>query len=106
MPAIICDIDQDILGMDFLDRYKLGFEWDDVDQSELYLVDKKANMKKLLRTVTVPVDIQRTHSVQPSSSKGGGAPQPSRQQVAAVAGRNPSPQSVFFEVSCVEEINW
>ena len=41
-PAVICDIDQDILGMDFLDKFKLNFEWDEVDQSELYLVDKKS----------------------------------------------------------------
>ena len=26
MPAVICDISQDILGMDFLNKYKLGFE--------------------------------------------------------------------------------
>ena len=61
MPAVICDIEQDILGMDFLSRYKLGFEWDGVDQSELYLVDKKAQISKLLKTVTVPTDLQRTH---------------------------------------------
>ena len=30
--AIICDVAQDILGMDFMDKFKLGFEWDDFDQ--------------------------------------------------------------------------
>ena len=87
MPAIICDIDQDILGMDFLSKYKLGFEWDGIDQSELYLVDKKADIRKLLQTVTVPIGLQTTHRVvQPSSSNGGGSTGPSRQQIAAVAG--------------------
>ena len=47
--------------MDFLDKYKLGFEWDEFDQTELYLVDKKAKIKALLQMVTVPSDIQRVH---------------------------------------------
>ena len=29
MPAVVCDIDQDILGMDFITRYRLNFEWDE-----------------------------------------------------------------------------
>ena len=40
--AVICDVKQDILGFDFMNHYKLNFEWDDWDQSELFLVDKKA----------------------------------------------------------------
>ena len=56
MPAIICEVQQDILGMDFLDRFKLNFEWDDFDQSELYLVDKRAQIKVPLQVVTVPTD--------------------------------------------------
>ena len=31
IPAVICDIKQDILGADFIDKYKLGLEWDDFD---------------------------------------------------------------------------
>ena len=42
--AVICDVDQDILGMDFLNIYKLNLEWNEVDQSELYIVDKKAQI--------------------------------------------------------------
>ena len=33
IPAMICDIKQDILGADFIDKYRLGLEWDDFDQS-------------------------------------------------------------------------
>ena len=40
MPAIICDVGQDILGADFINKYKLGMEWDDFDQTELFLSDK------------------------------------------------------------------
>ena len=36
-PAVICEVSQDILGMDFINKYKLGFEWDDFDQSELFI---------------------------------------------------------------------
>ena len=61
IPAVICDIQQDILGMDFLNKYKLGFEWDDFDQTELYLVDKKSKIKAELQMVTVPSDLQRVH---------------------------------------------
>ena len=35
--ALICDVAQDILGSDFLHKYKLSLEWDDWDQSELFL---------------------------------------------------------------------
>ena len=40
MPAVICDVGQDILGADFINKYKLGMEWDDFDQTELFLSDK------------------------------------------------------------------
>ena len=40
MPAVICDVGQDILGADFINKYKLGIEWDDFDQTELFLSDK------------------------------------------------------------------
>ena len=62
--AVVCDIKEDILGMDFVDKYKLGLEWDEVTQSELYLVDKKAKIKTLLKMVTVPTDLQRAARVE------------------------------------------
>ena len=45
IPAIICDVKQDILGADFINKYKLGLEWDDFDQTELFIVDKRAQIK-------------------------------------------------------------
>ena len=45
IPAMICDIKQDILGADFIKKYRLGLEWDDFDQTELFIVDKRANIK-------------------------------------------------------------
>ena len=48
MKAVICDIEQDILGMDFLTKFRLGFEWDDFNQTELYIVDRKAQIKSEL----------------------------------------------------------
>ena len=44
IPAVVCDIQQDILGMDFIKKYRFNFEWDEFDQSELYLVDRKAQI--------------------------------------------------------------
>ena len=63
--AVVCDIKQDILGMDFLSKYKLGLEWDDETQSELFIHDKKANIKESLKIVTVPRDTLRTHELFP-----------------------------------------
>ena len=57
--AIVCDVAQDILGMDFVDKFKLNFEWDDFDQSELYIVDKKAKISQELQMVTVPKNLPR-----------------------------------------------
>ena len=66
MEAVICDINQDILGMDFLDKYRLGLEWDDFDQSTLWIVDKKAQVKTELQIVTVPMNLQRTKYLEPA----------------------------------------
>ena len=59
IPAVICDVPQEILGMDFINKFKLNFEWDDFDQSELYLVDRKAQIRAPLQVVTVPIDTPR-----------------------------------------------
>ena len=32
IPAVVCDVQQDILGMDFIAKYKLNFEWDEFDE--------------------------------------------------------------------------
>ena len=99
IPAVICDIKEDILGMDFIHKYKLGFEWDDYTQSELFIVDKRAQIKAPLQIVTVPVDLQRTHHMVPapddatSNPWSGEAPKP---QVSA--------QTVAFEVACMKAL--
>ena len=72
MPAVVCDVKQDILGMDFIDKFKIGFEWDDYDQTEYFLVDKKADIKAKLQIVTVPTDITRVHYLEQSSESPGG----------------------------------
>ena len=69
IPAMICDISQDILGMDFINKYKLNLEWDDFDQSELFLVDKRSQVRSLLKIVTVPTNLQRAHRVEMVSSE-------------------------------------
>ena len=65
--AVICDVAQDILGMDFVNKYRLGLEWDDFDQSELFIVDKRSKIKAPVKIVTVPTDIIRTHHMEASS---------------------------------------
>ena len=68
MPAVICDIAQDILGADFINKYRLGLEWDDFDQTELYITDKKAQTKTLLSFITVPQSTQRVAYLQPGEA--------------------------------------
>ena len=93
--AVVCDIPQDILGMDFITKYKLNFEWDD---SDLYIVDKKAQIRSRLKIVTVPTSLTRAHHVEPVSVD----PKvlPGAEQVA----RRQSNQSTFFEVSCIKKL--
>ena len=67
--AVVCDIGQDILGMDFLSKFKLGFVWDDFDQSELYIYDRKAQIKEKLQIVTVPSDTKRLSYLSPEPDK-------------------------------------
>ena len=88
VPAIICDIQQDILGMDFITRYRLNFEWDDFDQTELYIVDKKAKIKAPLQIVTVPHSTPRIDYL--DSSNGDDALKFSTPQSPS----NPTPVSV------------
>ena len=93
MPAIVCDVGQDILGMDFFHKFKMGLEWDEFDQSELYLTDKRAQIRTLLQVVTVPTDLTRTATLQ------GNSPQ-SQWRKARVAA-----QEVAFQVACVKDLD-
>ena len=46
--AVIADVNQDILGWDFLAKHKLNWEWSDF--GELFLIDKKGRSKLLLNS--------------------------------------------------------
>ena len=70
-----------------------GFEWDEFDQSELFLVDKKANIKAELQIVTVPSDLQRNYLASDPESRG------SADSVAAMN------QAIAFQVSCVKKLD-
>ena len=91
--AVVCDIDQDILGMDFLSKFKLGLVWDDFDQSELYIYDKKAQIKERLQIVTVPSDMQSLSYLGPDRSKEAG--------LVNFSDRN---QAIAFQVSCMKQL--
>ena len=65
IPAVVCDVKQDILGIDFINKYKLSMQWDDYDQSELFLVDRKADIRAPLKIVTVPTEIARANYLEP-----------------------------------------
>ena len=52
LDVVIAEVDQPIIGWDFISRYKLDFEWGQFD--DLYLVDKRANIKHTLSCVTIP----------------------------------------------------
>ena len=45
--AVIADISQDIIGWDFFRKHKLSLKWGDF--GDLYIYDKKANIKKALK---------------------------------------------------------
>ena len=100
--AVVCDVGQDILGMDFLDKYKLGFEWDDFDQTELFIVDKKAKIKEELQMVTVPANLPR--------NRGSGEQPQSRQSVVHESGAHTPDQvaalnqAIAFQIACVKKL--
>ena len=58
--AVIVDVNQEILGMDFLENFKLGLDW---IGDEYYIFDRKAQIKKSLSFVTVPNNQLRTQAV-------------------------------------------
>ena len=99
--AVICDVKEDILGMDFLQKYRLGLDWDDFDQTELYLIDKKAQSKTILQVVTVPTDITRAHHVEAVSQDGEELEPVSMPDLKL--GRK-SNEAIAFEVACVKQL--
>ena len=110
--AVVCDIKQDILGFDFITKYKLNLEWDDFDQSELFLVDKKAKIRKSVKIVTVPTTITRAHHLEsvaspvnssyPSSAS---PPSDSKVPLSEVSARSSARvATTAFEISCMKEL--
>ena len=59
--ATVADIGQDIIGWDFIVQHKLSFDWSEI--GDLYIVDKKAQIKQPLKFVTVPTNTLRTAGV-------------------------------------------
>ena len=71
--------------------YKLNLEWSD-DQTELMIVDKKAQIREALQIVTVPGNMPRVHSLDGESDPQGPA-----------QSRLP-PETVAFQVSCMKQL--
>ena len=90
--------------MDFIAKFKLNFEWDEFDQSELYLVNRKAQIKTLLQIVTVPTDTPRVHSL---DSGGTGLPDLLSKSVKSVATPSSgiSNDVIAFEVACMKMLD-
>ena len=57
MTAAIAKIEENILGWDFIKKYKLNFIW---EKDECFLYDKKAKIKKQLDFVSFP-HLSRPH---------------------------------------------
>ena len=101
MPAVVCDVKQDILGMDFIAKFKLNFEWDEVDQTDLYLVDRKAQIRSLLQIVTVPTDTPRIEYLDTATP-----PSKLPTETVAEAVRNGlDNETIAFQVACVKQLD-
>ena len=102
IPAVVCDVQQDILGMDFINKYHLNFEWDEFDRSELYLVDKKAQIREPLQVVTVPTDTVRVNYL---AADGGGPSEPCHSPGVQTGLRSVEDnEAIAFQVACVKQL--
>ena len=93
--AIVADVEQDILGWDFFDKYKLDFVWSDF--GDLQLRDKKANIKADLKCVAVPSSSRfRASSIQEVASCVGQSVDEVAFEVASmkVLGADPEPTPI------------
>ena len=84
--AIKTDISQRIIGWDLFVKYKLGFEW---NQGELFLTDKKAKIKSLLKFIVVDPNTNRVEAVDCYEEP---------QYCYA------DPQTTYFETSCMQAL--
>ena len=98
IPAVVCDIQQDILGMDFVKKFKLNFEWDDF--GELYIVDRKAQIREPLQVVTVPTDTLRVNYLASGSPSSSSVPEVKASVRSAVDN-----EAIAFQVACMKELD-
>ena len=81
--------------MDFLDKFKLGFEWDDVDQTQLFIRDKRSQIKDELQIVTVPSSVPRLHYLDSHPSR----------VVEPVRVPNEAAEVAAFELACMKALD-
>ena len=84
--AAISNTTDNILGMDFIHKYKLDFRWNEF--GDLFIIDKKAGIKSLLK-----------HYALPHNS----APRIIESDVLSIS--HDSPQNVFFETECMRSFS-
>ena len=102
IPAVICDIAQDILGADFINKYRLGLEWDDFDQSELFITDKRAKISEKIDIVTVPPDIQRVSYLSAPQSQS--LPESWSKVVHPHQPPSADSDELAFQVACIKKL--
>ena len=90
--AVIVDIDQEILGMDFLNKFKLGLDW---EGGEYHIYDRQAQIKKSLTFVAVDKGHFRTQALI-STNKTSETP-----AIAAYPAEHPA---LAFQVSCMKSL--
>ena len=86
--AIKTDIDQQILGWDLFRKYNLGFDW---DCGELFITDKKAKIRSLLKFIKI--DPQATKSVMAADLY----EEPQFEHI--------SPQDIYFNTECMKNLD-
>lgn len=91
--AVVVDLGQEILGMDFLNTYKLGLDWID---DEYYIFDRRAQIKKSLSFVTVPEIHVRTQALVHLEDK---KPDPNDLKRPQM-----HPDWISFQVSCMKAL--
>ena len=90
--------------MHFLNKFKLNVEWDEVDQSELWLVDRKAQIKEKLKIVTVPLSTPRISYLKDGdgAQQAGVPPEGSPPFPAHTLQEN---EAIAFQVACMKRLD-
>ena len=63
--AVIADVEQDIIGWDFIEKHRLSFDWGEF--GDLYIIDKKANIRAPLKYVAMSRNSPQTAFLHDSS---------------------------------------